>query len=96
MKNYYVYILASHRNGTLYIGVTSNLIKRIQEHKLKIVTGFTEKYNVTNLVYYEQTEDAYSALAREKALKKWNRAWKMQLIEKGNPDWKDLYDNIIR
>ena len=96
MKNYYVYILASQRNGTLYIGVTSNLIKRVQEHKSKLVKGFTEKYNVDKLVRYEQTEDVNSALTREKALKKWNRVWKIQLIEKDNPNWKDLYNNIIQ
>ncbi len=96
MKNYYVYILASQRNGTLYIGVTSNLIKRIQEHKAKLVKGFTEKYNVHELVYYEQTNDVNSALAREKALKKWNRDWKIQLIEKDNPNWQDLYFDIIQ
>ena len=95
MKNYYVYILASKRNGTLYIGVTSNLINRIQEHKSKIVKGFTEKYNVNILVHYEQTENVYSALAREKSLKKWNRSWKIRLIEKENPNWDDLYFNII-
>ena len=96
MKNYYIYILASKKNGTLYIGITSNLIKRIQEHKNKTIKGFTEKYNVAKLVYYEQTEDVYSALAREKALKKWNREWKLKLIEKENPKWEDLYFNIIK
>lgn len=96
MKNYYVYILTSHRNGTLYIGVTSNLIRRIQEHKASIAKGFTEKYNVHNLVYYEQTNDVNSALAREKSLKKWNRDWKIQLIEKDNPNWNDLYFDIIQ
>ena len=96
MKNYYVYILASKRNGTLYIGATSNLIRRIQEHKQKAVKGFTEKYNVNKLVYYEQTEDIHSALSREKALKKWNREWKIKLIEKENSNWKDLYFNIIK
>jgi len=70
MKNYYVYILASKKNGTLYIGITSDLLKRIQQHKKKVVKGFTEKYNVLKLFYYEQTENVYSALAREKALKK--------------------------
>lgn len=95
MKNYFVYILASKKNGTLYIGITSNLIKRIQEHKTKIVKGFTEKYNVNKLVHYEQTENVYAALAREKALKKWNKDWKINLIEKTNPNWKDLYFEII-
>jgi len=96
MKNYHVYILASHKNGTLYIGVTSNLIKRIQEHRGKLVKPFTEKYNIHTLVYYEQTNDVNSALAREKSLKKWNRHWKIQLIEKDNPNWKDLYFDIIQ
>jgi putative endonuclease len=95
MKSYYLYILASDRNGTLYIGVTSNLIKRIQEHKTKIVDGFSKKYNVGKLVHYEQTENINSAIAREKALKKWNRAWKINLIEQNNPNWDDLYFKII-
>jgi putative endonuclease len=96
MRNYYVYILSSKRNGTLYIGVTSDLIKRIQEHKTKETKGFTKKYNVTKLVYYEQTDDIYSALSREKSLKKWHRQWKINLIEKDNPNWNDLYFNIIQ
>ena len=95
MKNYYIYILSNKRNGTLYIGVTSNLIKRIQEHKNKLVDGFTKKYNVDKLVYYEQAEQINSALAREKSLKKYNREWKINLIEKENPNWNDLYDSII-
>ena len=96
MKNYYPYILASEKNGTLYIGITSNLIKRIQEHKTEIIKGFTQKYNVKKLVYYEQTEDVNSAIVREKALKKWKRDWKIQLIEKENPNWEDLYFKIIQ
>ena len=96
MKSYYVYILTSKRNGTLYIGVTSNLIKRTQEHKGKIADGFTKKYNIHKLVYYEQTGDANSAISREKQLKKWNRSWKIKLIEKENPNWNDLYFNIIK
>lgn len=95
MKNYYVYILTNKKNGALYIGVTSNLIKRIQEHRIKVVKGFTEKYSIHQLVYYEQTENINHAIAREKALKKWNRQWKINLIEKENPNWKDLYFNII-
>jgi putative endonuclease len=89
-KFYYVYILASHRNGTLYIGVTDNLIKRSWEHKNAAVKSFTEKYKVHNLVYYETTNDISAALQREKQLKKWNRQWKIELIEKENPDWVDL------
>ena len=95
MKSYYLYILASDRNGTLYIGVTSDLIKRIQQHKTKITDGFSKKYNVRKLVHYEQTKNVYSAIAREKALKKWNRAWKINLIEQNNPNWDDLYFKII-
>lgn len=95
MKIYCVYILASKRNGTLYIGVTSELKKRIWEHKNKIVRGFTEKYGVVGLVYYECTDNIQSAIQREKQLKKWKREWKIELIEKGNPGWKDLYDTLI-
>ncbi|MFZ3031609.1 MAG: GIY-YIG nuclease family protein [Candidatus Moraniibacteriota bacterium] len=95
MKTYYVYILASQRNGTLYVGVTSDLLKRIWEHKNKKVKGFTEKYGVDMLVYFEETNDVRSALEREKILKKWRRAWKLELIEKENPEWKDLYEKMI-
>jgi len=87
--------MASKRNGTLYTGVTSNLAQRVWQHKPKMVEGFTEKYGVTMLVYYEIFEDAESAIIREKRIKKWRRAWKLQLIEKKNPDWKDLYKEII-
>jgi len=93
-KNYYVYILASRRNGTLYIGVTSDLIKRVWEHKNKLAEGFTEQYDVSNLVYYEHFLDAENAIRREKRLKKYNRKWKTELIEKANPDWKDLYEDL--
>jgi len=87
MSNYYyVYILASKRNGTLYIGVTNNLLKRVKEHKDKIVKGFTQKYNVHMLVYYEQTENVHSAIKREKDLKLWKRQWKMRIIEEMNPE----------
>ena len=96
MKQSYVYILASQRNGTLYIGLTSDLIKRIWEHKNKFVPGFTEKYNVTMLVYYEIFHDITLAANREKRLKEWKRQWKIDLIEKMNPDWKDLYQDIIQ
>ena len=93
-KRFYVYILASKRNGTLYIGVTSELIKRVWEHKNHLVEGFTKKYGVENLVYYETHQTADSAISREKKLKKWNRAWKIRLIEKHNPDWHDLYEKL--
>jgi putative endonuclease len=89
-----VYILASKRNGTLYVGVTSDLIKRIWEHKQDIVEGFTRKYQVHNLVYFEQHEDMLQAIQREKQIKKWNRAWKINLIEKANSTWRDLWLDI--
>ena len=90
MKNYYVYILASKKNGTLYVGVTNDLIRRVYEHKNSLAEGFTKKYNVKTLVYYEATEDVNSAIAREKSLKKCSRKSKLDLIEKNNPQWKDL------
>jgi len=89
-----VYILASGRNGTLYTGVTSNLVKRIWQHKEKFVEGFAEKYDVVHLVYYELCENMESAIAREKVIKKWNRNWKKRLIQKKNPYWLDLWDEI--
>ena len=95
-KKGYVYILASNRNGTLYIGVTSNLIYRMFEHKKDIIEGFTEKYNVHWLVYYEVFDNIQDAIRREKCLKKWKRAWKLELIEKFNPRWIDLYGNICK
>jgi putative endonuclease len=90
-----VYILASERNGTLYIGVTSDLVKRIWEHKNNLVKGFTQRYNVHNIVWYELHESMNSAIEREKQMKEWKRAWKLKLIEKSNPNWNDLYDSII-
>jgi putative endonuclease len=90
-----VYILASKRNGTLYIGVTSNLQKRAWEHKNDLVEGFTRRYGVHRLVYFELHEDMISAIRREKQMKKWNRAWKLQLIERQNPRWNDLWQDII-
>ena len=90
-----VYILASKRNGTLYTGVTSNLVKRVYEHKNGLADGFTKKYGVHHLVYFELHEDMLAAISREKQIKKWNRAWKRELIEKNNPAWKDLYDSIV-
>lgn len=88
-------MLASERNGTLYIGVTNNLIRRIYEHKSNIVKGFTQQYRIHDLVYYEAVDNIESALNREKQLKHWTRAWKVELIERANPDWKDLYGEII-
>ncbi len=90
-----VYILASKRNGTLYTGVTSNLIKRIWEHKSNAVRGFTSKYHVHTLVWYELHEDMMSAIQREKAIKNWKRAWKIRLIEEDNPQWQDLYPELL-
>jgi putative endonuclease len=89
-----VYILASRRNGTLYIGVTSDLVKRAYEHKQDLVEGFTKRYGVHELVYFEMHEDMVSAIAREKQLKKWNRAWEIELIEQRNPEWRDLYAEL--
>ncbi len=93
-KLFYVYILASKRNGTLYIGITSDLLKRTYKHKNKMLKGFSEKYGVDKLVYYEMYEDALTAITREKRLKKWRREWKLRLIEEKNPIWKDLYNEI--
>jgi len=91
MNSYSVYILASKKHGVLYIGVTNNLLKRVYEHKNKIHKGFTEKYFVNKLVYFEETDSIFSAIEREKQLKKWNRKWKIELIESMNPEWNDLY-----
>ncbi|WP_370315287.1 GIY-YIG nuclease family protein [Thalassolituus sp.] len=90
-----VYILASQKNGTLYIGVTSNLPQRVWQHKNGQADGFTKKYAIHRLVYFEQTSDIESAIAREKQLKKWRRQWKIDLIEGRNPDWVDLYPDIV-
>ena len=95
MKQYYIYILASKKNGTLYTGVTNNLVKRVYEHKTNIIKGFTEKYSVHSLIYYEESNDILEAITREKRIKKWNRQWKIELIEKFNADWRDLYYEII-
>ncbi len=94
-KQFYVYIMASGKHGTLYIGVTSNLIQRIYQHQNNQVEGFTKKYSVHQLVYYETHEEALSAINREKRLKFWKRQWKIELIEKENPDWKDLYPELL-
>jgi putative endonuclease len=91
---YFIYILASKKNGTLYIGVTSNLLKRIYEHKNNIVEGFTKKYSVHLLVYYEIFDQIEDAISREKTLKTWHRKWKLELIESKNPDWNDLYTTL--
>ena len=92
--SFYVYILASRIGGTLHIGVTNDLIRRVAEHRLKQAESFTKKYEVDRLVYFEQFDDAENAIRREKRLKKWNRAWKIRLIEEFNPNWDDLYPNI--
>ena len=94
MGAYYVYILASQPKGTLYVGVTNDLIRRIYEHKNDFVKGFTEKYRVHTLVHYEQFENAEPAIQREKRLKVWHRKWKIRLIEETNPHWEDLYDEM--
>lgn len=91
---YYVYILASRRDGAIHVGVTNDLIRRVYEHQIKSVPGFTAKYNITRLVWFETYDDPVSAISREKELKKWKRAWKIQLIEKDNPKWDDRYESI--
>jgi putative endonuclease len=92
---FYVHITASGKHGTLYLGVTNNLVRRIHQHKTKVVPGFTAQYNV-RLVWYEVYDDPASAIAREKDIKKWRRDWKIRLIEEDNPDWLDLYPSITR
>ncbi len=89
---YYIYILSTRLNRTLYIGITNDLIRRVYQHKNKLISGFTNKYNIDKLVYYEITDDVISAITREKQLKKWNRNWKINLIESINPNWDDLYE----
>ena len=93
-RYYWVYILASKIGGTLYIGVTNDLVRRVYEHKMKLLGGFTNKYGIGRLVYFEQYDDVEAAIAREKHLKKWQRAWKIRLIEELNPNWDDLYPQI--
>jgi putative endonuclease len=90
----YVYILANKKNGTLYVGVAADLVKRVWEHKTKAVKGFTSKYNVDKLVYYEMFDDISEAIQREKIVKKWNRGWKTKRIYEMNPEWEDLYEEI--
>ena len=91
---YYVYIMASRRNGTLYVGVTNDLIRHVHEHREGFVDGFTKEYGVKRLVYFEVTENVAAAIQRERTLKHWTRAWKISLIEKDNPDWDDLFDTV--
>ena len=93
-RSYYVYILASRLGGTLYVGVTNDLVRRVAEHKSEAVPGFTEKHGIHRLVYFECCDDIETAIRREKRLKKWSRAWKVQLIEQQNPNWSDLYAEI--
>lgn len=94
VKDFYVYILASGTRGTLYIGVTNNLIRRVYEHKSGVTPGFTQKYAVKKLVWYEVHQDIEAAIQREKSLKRWYRAWKIDLVEEENPEWRDLSDNF--
>jgi putative endonuclease len=91
---YYVYLLASRKDGALYLGVTNDLIRRTFEHRSKIIKGFTSRYNITRLVWFEIYDDPISAISREKELKKWRRSWKVALIEQENPGWNDLYETI--
>ena len=91
---YFVYIMASKRNGTLYVGVTNNLVRRVYEHREGQADGFTKKYGIKALVYFEPRDDVARAIQREKNIKRWRRAWKIDLIEKANPTWRDLYDTI--
>ena len=95
MVNYSVYILASKRNGTLYVGFTSELIQRVYAHKNDLVEGFTKKYGVHMLVYYKTGGDYEGTLQREKQIKEWKRQWKIELIERNNPEWRDLYEDIL-
>lgn len=95
MKSPCVYILASRRHGTLYVGVTSNLVQRVWQHKSGVIEGFTKRYNVHHLVWFELHETMESAITREKAIKEWKRKWKLELIEKTNSSWRDLYEDIL-
>jgi len=95
MEQYYTYIMASKKNGVLYVGVTNDIIKRSYEHKVGIVKGFTKRYNIKILVYYEIHGSIEAAITREKQIKKWKRDWKIELIEKENPEWNDLYGTLI-
>jgi len=95
MKSYWVYIITNKKQGTLYIGVTSNLVQRIFQHKNKVFEGFSKKYDLTQLVYFEESNEINLAISREKQIKKWNRGWKIELIEKNNPDWQDLFTGFV-
>ena len=95
MGNAFVYMLASRRDGALYVGVTSDLIQRVWQHKHSFVDSYAKKYNINNLVYFEQHLSIENAILREKQLKKWNRQWKIDLIESINPDWRDLYESLL-
>ena len=95
MKQYYIYILTNQYNTVFYVGVTNNLIRRVYEHKNKLVKGFTSKYNIKKLVYYEVFSDVRDAIYREKQIKSWSRKKKIEMIEKFNPEWKDLYEEIL-
>ena len=95
MKQYYIYIMASKPYGVLYIGVTNNLIRRVWEHRTQVTKGFTCKYFIHRLVNFEITEDIITAIQREKQLKHWSRQWKIELINKNNPSWKDLYEQLL-
>ena len=95
MRSYYVYMLASGMRGTLYIGVTNDLLRRVHEHKTDAVDGFTKQYGVKQLVWFDATPDIETAIAQEKRMKRWRRQWKIELVEKANPDWRDLYDDLI-
>jgi putative endonuclease len=93
---YFVYLMARRKHGTLYLGVTNDLVRRVYEHKNKVVAGFTARYDVDRLVWFETYDDPTSAITREKDIKKWRREWKIRLIEEDNPDWLDLYDRITK
>ncbi len=96
VMSYYVYILASRKDGATYIGITNDLVRRIYEHRIKAVPGFSSRYNITRLVWFEIYDDPISAISREKELKRWKRTWKVQLIEAQNPEWNDLYESICQ
>jgi putative endonuclease len=93
---FYVYLLASRKQGTLYLGVTRDLVRRIYQHREKLTPGFTSRYDVRRLVWFEVYDDPINAIEREKEIKKWRRSWKIALIEKDNPEWKDLYPEIVK